>query len=276
MAMRRVALCGATLFSLLSGCSGLSVFPTPIQSAQSFAVYHGFAERIYQSDKFRITSFVRKSGGSPVLKVYIEGDGAPWRANLIPPSDPTPRRSTVLEMAAQDRGQAVMYLARPCQYLDVHALQDCSVDYWTAKRFSAEVIDTLDNAITQAMRECGAKELQLVGYSGGGTIALYLTERRDDVTQLTTIASPLNHVLWTEYHDIAPLTGSLAPVIAGRQRQGIRQTHVAGEKDAVVPPQLMREMLPKNAALKVMPGFDHECCWAADWGRILVELGLAN
>jgi len=276
MAIGRVALFGATLLLFLYGCSGMQVFTSSREAAREFAVAHGFEKRIYRAGRFEITSFVRKTRASKELTIYIEGDGAAWPAIDLPPRDPTPRRLTVLQLAAKDGRSPLLYLARPCQFLEENELSKCSADYWTESRYSGEVVAALDQIITQVKQEYGATRLNLVGYSGGGTIALYLAEKRDDVTQLITIASPLNHALWTEYHGIASLTGSLGKVEAWQKLENIQQFHLVGEKDPIVPPALMRSMLPPGVKAMVIQGFDHECCWVRDWEKLLAETASLN
>jgi esterase/lipase len=49
----------------------------------------------------------------------------------------------------------------------------------------------MDAAVTALKRASGASRLRLVGYSGGGVMAMLLAARRDDVAQVVTIAAPL-------------------------------------------------------------------------------------
>lgn len=267
-------LCCTTLFFLVGGCSNTRLFNSYREAAQSFAAEQGFEKKIYLAGGFQLTSFQRSLAQSNELTIYIEGDGAPWRMRSFPPLDPTPQRLVVLGMAAQDPRDGVIYLGRPCQYLEAKALLECSPDYWMDSRYSEAVLDSMDQAIEQVMREHGATQLNLVGYSGGGTIALHLTERRADVVRLITVASPLDHQAWAEYHGFSPLSGSAAKIQVWRKVDKIPQFHFAGEKDTVMPPALLKRMLPPNATIHVVEGFDHECCWAGDWRARLAETGM--
>jgi len=271
MFMRRAALQGAALLFFLYGCSGMSVFTPPGNAAHDFAASQGFEKRIFDLERFRITSFVKRIADSKELTVYIEGDGAPWPAIDIPPRDPTPRQMTVLQLAAKDKRNSVLYLSRPCQFLETKDLQKCPGEYWSESRYSREVISALTTIVSQVMREFGATRLNLVGYSGGGTIALYLAASRDDVVRLTTLASPLNHALWTEYHEISALSGSMPAFDSWTKLGKIRQFHFAGEKDQIVPPALMEKMLPHGMSARIIRDFGHECCWVRDWEKLLAE-----
>jgi len=271
MTIGRAALQGAALLFFLCSCAGMGVFAPPGEIARNLAVAQGFERRIFHADRFEITSFVRKAAYTQELTVYIEGDGAPWPAIDLPPLDPTPRQLTVLQLAVMDKRNPLLYLARPCQFLEKKDLQKCPVKYWSESRYSREVITALGEIITQVMAEFGATRLNLVGYSGGGTIALYLAGSRTDVARLTTIGSPLNHKLWTEYHGISSLSGSEVAFDSWAKLEKIRQFHLVGEKDKIVPPALMGKMLPHGMKAMIIRDFSHECCWVRDWGNLLAE-----
>jgi pimeloyl-ACP methyl ester carboxylesterase len=57
----------------------------------------------------------------------------------------------------------------------------------------------------------GSTRLTLVGYSGGGTIAVLLAARRSDVAEVITVAANLDVGYWTQRDGLSPLTGSLDP-----------------------------------------------------------------
>jgi triacylglycerol esterase/lipase EstA (alpha/beta hydrolase family) len=279
MTSRRVALQGAALLFFLCGCAGMGAFTPPNDAARNFALANGFERKIFHADRFQITTFVKRAARSKELTVYIEGDGAPWPAIDVPPLDPTPRQLTVLQLAAKDRRSPLLYLGRPCQFLENKDLRQCPAEYWSESRFASEVITALATVVTQVMRELGATRLNLMGYSGGGTIALYLAASRDDVVRLTTIASPLNHALWTEYHGISSLSGSELAFDSWAKLEKTRQFHLVGEKDKIVPPALMGKMLPPGIKAMIIRDFSHECCWVRDWEKLLAEtdsLGTSN
>src|SRR5690606_9834760 len=150
-----------------------------------------------QGDTFQLRALLRQGGAARDLRVYLEGDGAAWPSAFRPPRDPTPRRPLVLRLAEQDPAAAVAYLARPCQYLDSDGLAGCSVAYWTDRRYAVEVLEALDQALDQLKARSGARHLRLVGYSGGGVLATLLAQRRDDVSELVTLAAPLAVNEWT-------------------------------------------------------------------------------
>ena len=59
-------------------------------------------------------------------------------------------------------------------------------------------------------RDAGAAKVILVGYSGGGAIAVLLAARRLDVAGVITVSADLDLAYWTQRDGLAPLSGSLA------------------------------------------------------------------
>lgn len=206
---------------------------------------------------------------SESLTVYLEGDGAPWPSPHHPPYDPTPKKSLVLALAAGDRTGAVAYLGRPCQYLAEESLSGCSVAYWTRARFAPEVISASNQALTILKQRAGARTLHLVGFSGGGVLAALLAAQRDDVGLLVTIAAPLALTQWSRWHEASPLTDSLDPMTQ-KLPYGV---HFVGGKDEIVPPAIVEAFVAhQGGEIRLVPDFDHECCWAQAWPALLQTL----
>ena len=208
--------------------------------------------------------------GAQTLSVYIEGDGLAWLGRSEPSLDPTPLDPLALRMALGHPSGAAVHLARPCQFTMQAEGRNCSARYWTTHRFSAEVVASMNRAIDRLKADHGARALELVGYSGGGAIAALVGARRDDVARLITVAGNLDHAAWTRLHRLTPLVGSLnpaewAPVLANRW-----QIHLSGAEDREVPPELAEAWVRRTGStattsLRVVPGFDHHCCWAESW-----------
>ncbi len=210
-----------------------------------------------------------RAAENQVLRVYIEGDGAPWPTRFHPPRDPTPLRPVALELAAADNSPLVAYLGRPCQYLDAAELVACATAYWTSARFAPEVVEAYQQALEHLVSVSGARQLSLIGYSGGGVLAALLAVRRRDVVGLITVAAPLRVAAWTSHHGVTPLDGLDPDTLDGR---GPPAVHFAGEKDEIVPVDVIAPHARRaGARLAVIPGFDHHCCWVRDWPRLLEE-----
>lgn len=208
-----------------------------------------------------------------ILSVYIEGDGASWPTPFHPPRDPTPRKPTAWLMAMEDAVPAVVYLGRPCQYLDAAELRLCNSRYWTERRFAPEVIDTYDEILDQLKSLYRFDKLRLIGYSGGGVIAALLAARRDDITSLVTVAAPLSLSDWVSVLGATPLTGSLDPTTLDSIHHPTESIHWVGEKDRIIPADVVKNFVDRQGGrMEVVPGFDHDCCWIRDWAIMLRRL----
>jgi len=131
--------------------------------------------------QFRLAAAVAPVKSSSGLVVYLEGDGFAYVRPARPSRDPTPADPVALRLAlAHPRTVApvnVAWLGRPCQYV---TSPRCTSAYWTDRLYSPEILDGIDAAIDQLKNHAHAGELVLVGYSGGGAIAVLLAARRHD------------------------------------------------------------------------------------------------
>ena len=272
-------LTGAAL--LLAACAspsssaGADAVGGSCRATREWEEARGFSAAALKAGDFTLRGFVRRAlTPASTLVVYIEGDGAPWPTLFAPPRDPTPLQPVALAMAAADPAASVAYLGRPCQYLDPVALAHCAPAYWSERRFAPEVVAALDAAVSQLKAESGAVRLQLVGYSGGGVLAVLLARQRDDVGLLITVAAPLVLADWVALHELSPLSGSLDPSVVGcasGTSDAMRPAqHFVGDDDKLVPPALVERYVAScGGRLQRIAGFDHERHWARDWARLL-------
>lgn len=260
----------------LTACQDVERIVVGAQSqADSLAARHGFRGERYQAGPFELLAYERFAPGERTLTVYLESDGhiRLTRTQISP--DPTPLRPLLLDMAARDSAPSVLYLARPCQYQSAERLRGCNPLYWDVRRFSPEVVDALSAALDRAKTRARAERLVLVGYSGGGTLALLLAVKRDDVAAIATVAAPLDVDAWVRHHNISPVTGSLDAAALARLAR-VRQAHLTGVRDWQVPPHLAEayaRRLPDRGQTRVtaIQGQDHDCCWVESWTRLLAE-----
>jgi len=223
------------------------------------------------------------------INVYIEGDGAAWTQRQTAPQDPTPRNPLAASLASRDPNPWVIYLGRPCQYLDQPNLAQCPMAWWTDARYGDAVLAILNGALTQAIQQLqthpfnnglatdGATQpirLRLIGYSGGGVIATLLAQQRDDVACLVTVAAPLDLRAWTKLQGLSPLNQSQNPATTVIRRANLAQTHWYGKADRIVPPQAVGDYGLQGAGLSamavhVLPDYDHRSPWAENWPRLL-------
>lgn len=188
---------------------------------------------------FNGSAFEYRGAGLPVqtwvpagrhqqLRVFVEGDGRAYVTSTRPSTDPTPAEPVILRLAMAD-GSA--YLGRPCQYVTADS---CSAIEWTDRRFSKLALDSMSAALDQIKRGAGADTLELVGYSGGGAMALLLAANRTDVTSVQTIAGNVDPVFWASSKGHAPLKGSLDPLAFRDRLALIPQRHMVGAGDKVI------------------------------------------
>jgi hypothetical protein len=259
---------------LLAGCGG-DLFKSPLELAENVALQSNMEKQGFREEGFVITTFLRRSRQRDgILTVYVEGDGNAWLdRNRVSP-DPTPLDPYTLRLAARHPPGNVLYIARPCQYLSEAELDNCHPKYWITHRYAANVVRAIGQAINRVKETINAKKIALVGYSGGGVIAALLAGTRQDVSTLTTIASNLDHELWTRRDKLTPLDGSLNPVDFVLDIQKVPQIHFAGARDEIVAPDIIRSFVsrmsnPRNTRVVVLENFDHDCCWVKHWPALL-------
>ena len=250
--------------------------PTPTErraQAEALAREAKWQGLVLHAGIFRLQTYVpRRTNANEALTLYLEGDGLAWLNSHQPSLDPTPVDPLALRLAlAQPNGNAA-YLGRPCQYLGA-TQKPCRPGYWTEQRFAEAVVASLDQASDTLKARFGARRLTLVGYSGGGTLALLLAARRDDVERVITVAGNLDHAAWTHLHRVSPLQGSLNPAELRASLARVPQVHLLGEADRVTPATLARDFVAgyppaHRARVEVIPGFDHHCCWAQEWPNL--------
>ena len=267
---RKTALLGAVFCLFGAGCATSDHFGGSRQRVVDWSGERGFSASTARFGAFDLLVLERTTGRSDSLTIYIEGDGAAWLTPYRPPRDPTPVRPTALALSAVDPGSAVVYLGRPCQYLDQHALADCSPLWWTTQRFAPEVLTAYDLALDHLKARAGARTLRLIGHSGGGVIATLLALRRQDVSSLITVASPLAIGDWARVKGISPLDGSLDPLLEAGNLPSA--THWLGSNDEIVPVAVVELFVRvKGGRVILVEGYDHACCWARDWPKFLKE-----
>lgn len=259
---------------LVTGCASAPSPEDRIQNASVAANANGWAQFVQVTQKFRLTTFhATEVRPDKKLTIYIEGDGFAWKTGRIPSRDPTPINPVALKLALAHPNGNAAYLARPCQYMEVLE-SACSQHYWTDARFAPEVIEAMNAAVSKLKTTFEANSVSLVGYSGGAAIAALIAARRDDVSELITIAGNLDHAAWTRHHNLVPLTKSLNAAELSGELVGIRQRHFIGKQDKVIPPSLARRWPlkfrgPQDQNLHIIDTFDHACCWDRNWSNLM-------
>lgn len=221
-----------------------------------------FSHQIYKNN--------RQSNGK--LHIYLTGDGLPWMAGVVPSIDPTPRDTIIINLIGQDSSSALI-LGRPCY----HGLANetlCDPSFWTNKRYAPVIINSLSIAIEQLSEQYRATNLVLIGYSGGGALAVLLAEKIPNVSAVITIGANLNTQWWTQHHNLLPLSGSVNPVERPDLPMTIIQKHFVGSEDKIIPVSLLETYTKTHRAseLVIIEDFNHQCCWQNIWPEILQQI----
>ena len=232
------------------------------------ATGRGFTAQVVDGAGFQHLVLVSPRTSGSTLHVYLDGDGTPTVGGY-PAVDPTPRDPLVLDLMARDPTPAV-YVGRPCY----HGLSGgpCTPTLWTSGRYSESVVASMAAAVRRVVAARGVERIVLIGYSGGGVLAVLLAARVPESTALVTIAANLDIDAWTDYHDTPRLVGSLNPARQPPLPARVAQRHYAGGRDQSVPVQVTRAGAAAGAEIIVIADYDHRCCWTARWPTLLGTL----
>lgn len=252
--------------TLLAACSG-------IPDAEQIADRRGLVLQQVPGGPFVLPALTRSSPlPGEALHVYLEGDGRPWLGRVRAPN-PTGRSMVALELMLADPGPA-LFLGRPCYHQRGTPPPPCEAGLWTEGRYSQRVVDSLAEALAQLVAARQPDALVLVGYSGGGVLALLLAQKQTLPTTVVTVASNLDTDAWTEHHRHLPLAESLNPALDIAPGATFRQIHLAGARDTVVPPATTARYRAQHPEAKYLQreGFDHTCCWVQGWPELLRQV----
>jgi pimeloyl-ACP methyl ester carboxylesterase len=137
-----------------------------------------------------------------------------------------------------------------------------------------EAVSAASAAIDEVKRRVGAKRIHLVGFSGGGGLAVLLAGARGDVASLVTVAGLLDIDWWVRDNGWLPLTGSLNPAGAAGSLASIPQIHYYGHDDRVIAPAMsarFASMAPFANLRRVGLAADHYHGWTDNWPQLLAK-----
>lgn len=228
-----------------------------VASCSTINIPNNFAYKEIKTRTFTLASWQKITQPQGVYKIYIEGDGYAFNAYGKPTQDPTPRGALLREIAFADPSPNVVYLARPCQFVSSPI---CSQRHWTTARFAPEVINAEYDAVKQI---AGEHEVILIGFSGGAQIAGLISVAKPGLNtkKLITIAGNLDHLTWTQYHNLPPLNESLNLESYRQQYLTIPQVHFAGTDDDNIPPRLTECFVEGKWPIVKVEGATHSSGW---------------
>lgn len=244
---------------ILTGCA------TPAQHFETVAMDYGFIAKTVAGQAFKHQVYANHQNlqtSQERLHVYLDGDGTPRK------SDPTSNNPLILSLMAQDQTPSIL-LGRPC-YHSLNTSPTCSERLWTSQRYSKAIVDSMAAALNNWLKTYPAKKVILIGYSGGGTLAVLIANQIPTVQTVLTVAANLDVDGWSQAHGYPPLSESLNPITQKKLSSHIRQIHLAGADDDVVAASIVKSYSDQqNAQYHLFPDFDHQCCWEEVWQKIL-------
>jgi predicted alpha/beta hydrolase family esterase len=253
-----IAACLVCLGSCTSGSVIVAYAPAPA----------GLSQETLEGYPFRHTVFRGHATGGEILHVYLEGDGVPYTGGRSVAKDPTSRSGLMIGLMAADPSPSI-YIGRPC-YLGLSIDRACNAHYWTDCRFSPAVIGSMRKVLTDEIIKFGAKNVVLIGHSGGAAIAVLLAHDVTEVSAVITLAGNLDIDAWARMHGYAPLACSLNPAVRGPLPPRVKAIHLVGADDRVTPPEFItRAAATTGGRVIVLPGFTHTCCWREQWPALL-------
>tara|TARA_R110001599_G_scaffold185680_1_gene379920 strand:+ start:2964 stop:3740 length:777 start_codon:yes stop_codon:yes gene_type:complete len=218
----------------------------------------GLSYQVVNSNNFKhllVTNSHHDTNQSVI--VFIEGDGRPWQQYNRIAFEPTPDKPLLLEwFLATDYSS--IYLGRPC-YFDLND-QHCSPYWYTHGRYSEPVVESLVQILQKIFTDT---KLVLVGHSGGGTLAVLIAEKMNNVDAVVTIAGNLQVNTWSNYHHYSPLQGSMDPMLRKGLAENIQQVHFYSPFDTVIQAQWIKEYSAKqlNSRVIELPVHGHDYAW---------------
>jgi len=260
----------ALLCLTVSGCASHN----PEATAEKISKLGRLQAAEIKGGKFVLRVYYRFDSPGKPLRIYLEGDGRAWLSRSRASRNPSPKNPVALKLAAQDVGENVMYIARPCQYVFFSKNPKCKYPYWTHKRFAPEIIDSVSAVIDIGKKRARANQLEIIGFSGGGAVAILTAARRSDVASIRTLAGNLDHKAWTRHHQIDPLNGSLNAADVAEKVAHIPQTHYVGSRDEIIGSYVaesFRSKTLKDTCIKVqvISGVSHTKGWEQVWPDLL-------
>ncbi|PXW86104.1 lipase (class 3) [Nitrosomonas sp. Nm84] len=248
----------------------LTACAIPSELIHKQAVLHGFMNQRLNSKQFILNSYINKPFCvDNKIHIYIPDDGTPWSSRNDISLDPNSRYSLLLDLMAIDNTSS-QYLGRPC-YLGYHQAEGCHPLYWTYWRYSKDVVDSMSFALRQQLDDYPNCKVTLIGYSGGGTLAMLIAPQLLNVKAVITIAGNIDIDAWSELHSYSPLEGSLNPAVLPPLPSYIKQLHLMGSADTNIPPSIVKDALQRQPEPQILhfENFTHECCWRKIWPSIL-------
>jgi hypothetical protein len=269
----QVAIASMRRFSTLLVASFLAGCTTNAIRIDRLAEALGMSRSVVEAGGFRSLVFTRgvPAAHDAPLAIFIEGDGVPWVGGREPSLDPTTADPVALKLLGETPPPTA-YVTRPC-YNDMGG-QRCTPERWTMERYSDEIVSSMTEVVRTVAQQSKARSVMLVGYSGGGVLAVLIAERLDNVAAVVTVGANLDVDAWTRHHGYLPLTGSLNPAASTAVHRW-PETHLYGAHDENVPAATTDAYFKRfPQAQRRLEANDHLCCWVEQWPELWKQLAV--
>ena len=196
----------------------------------------GFKRQEILGDEISLAVWTKNIKPLKKIRIYIDGNAEEQGLFSKKPTIKTP---VARFYAQKDTYPHIMYLARPCLFVDN---PKCSPVVWNEGQFQEELVDEMKAAIERTLNKYHIKEVELVGYDGGATMALLLASRlkKDINIKVITIAGILDTEKYALLNDVDLSEYSQNPAKDGFSLSQIHQIHFVGAKDKVVPIEFVK------------------------------------
>ncbi|MCK5374699.1 MAG: hypothetical protein KAJ40_05400 [Alphaproteobacteria bacterium] len=253
----------------LGGCIGTSYPYMRTETAQRIAAPAWMIKRDISADPFLLRAYERIHDRGGIAHIYIEGESSDAL------TDATPFNPVALHLASKDKADNVIYIARPCQYTGmISPAKKCDSRYWEAEQFSQTVLESYNKALDDIALRYDIRSFNLIGFSGGATIATLLAAQREDVASLRTVAGILDIEAYAQQSQTTSLDGSVNPVSQITTLAKVPQYHFVGGHDDIVPPAILHSYLqsmPPSTCVQTMliQEAEHAAGWVDKWPELL-------
>ncbi|WP_342267978.1 alpha/beta hydrolase [Candidatus Tisiphia endosymbiont of Empis tessellata] len=254
---------------LFSSC--VSSIDTRIKEADKVASMNKFEKKLVKAGDFVITTYQRVSDKDSPYVFYIEGDGSISIGCYAIADNPTPSRVMLFKLATLDTRPNIVYIARVhAKYTPMELNPNCNQAYWTDKRMAEDMIESTNIVINSINN---GNPASLVGFSGGGGVAILVAARNKHIKDIITVAGNLDIENFSKHHGIYALKKSLNPINYAIKISNIPQLHLSGAKDAIVPSKIMHGYVKASSSncvqQKIFPNITHTKGWDKVWQDVL-------
>lgn len=229
---------------------------------------NSYKETINQTKNFNLFSIQKNLTNckNNNLNIYIEGDGLSWVSKNKISENPTPINPISLKLMLKDNNDCKIYFGRPFQFINSNESDN---KYWTNYRFNQIIIDSYNELINNIKLQYSINKINIIGYSGGGSISTIIASERNDINKLITIAGNLDIDKWVEINNISKLDGSINPINRLNKLNNIKQIHFIGLNDNIVSNEVFYSFYNKSNDKKNIEYFKIEATHNDNWENLI-------